>query len=42
MSSEDNADNLLINEQEEEKTKGKYDYPVNIFKRIIFAWKKRY
>ena len=41
MSTEDNEENLLVNEQEKDNSKGKYDYPVNIFKRFIYTWTRK-
>ena len=40
MSTEDNANVLIVNDTEQE-SKGKYDYPVNIFKRFLFTWTRK-
>ena len=40
MSTEDNTESLLVND-ENEQSNGKYDYPVNIFKRFIFTWTRK-
>ena len=42
MSTEDNADSLLIIKvQEKEISKGEYDYPVSFLKRFLFTWTRK-
>ena len=41
MSTEDNADSLLIKVQEQESSKGEYDYPVSFLKRFLFTWTRK-
>ena len=40
MSTEDN-DNVLIVNDSQQDIKGKYDYPVNIFKKFLFTWTRK-
>ena len=40
MSTEDKDNVLTVNDTEQD-TKGKYDYPVNIFKRFLFTWTRK-
>ena len=40
MSTEDKDNALIVNDLEQD-TKGKYDYPVNIFKRFLFTWTRK-
>ena len=40
MSKEDNAETLLVNEQNKEKDQN-YDYPVNILKGFVFSWTRK-
>ena len=38
ISKEDTGENIFVNEDEKDIRKRNYDYPVNIFKRFVFAW----
>ena len=41
ISKEDTGENIFVNEDEKDIRKRNYDYPVNIFKRFVFAWTRK-